>query len=184
MLTITAHTRPSGTVAVEAHDDGRKVAERITRRTYPFLVIYVWQHPDRTATTLKVSRATGNYDTARQFYGEPGVTVLRRHTDGTYTAMDTEWNARQAIVRRQEAEARWDAERRQDRHQVLVHMSDGRVVRIGDPTRHFTYDQALARVHELDPEIVFVRSEADPTTFDVPWADGDDLRLIATLKAA
>ena len=37
MTDITAYTRPSGVVVVQAHEGGRKVAEVTTRRSYPIV---------------------------------------------------------------------------------------------------------------------------------------------------
>lgn len=179
MTQITARTRPNGkSIVVEAFNaDGRKIAETITKSTgYEYLVVTLWRRQAYTAT-LRVAKRSNNWKAAEAALARCGdrSVLLRRHSDGTYTPR-AGWRDRQdAIVRRRQAE-RWMAERTADRHQVLVDLPDGRTVRVGDPTRHFTYDQALER-HEVTPGS-YVRSETDPRYGDIEWATRSDLDLV------
>jgi hypothetical protein len=181
MTTITAHTRPNGkSIIIEARDaDGRRIANTVTKSVgYEYLVVHLWNPDiDGVAAKLRVWKRTDNLDVARRVHdGRPNAVVLRRHSDGTYTPRDGGWRDHQDAIRAAKIKARWLAERDPDRHQVLVDLPDGRTVRVGDPTRHFTYDQALAR-HEVTPDS-YVRSEADPKYADVEWATPADLALV------
>lgn len=188
--TITGYTRPSGVVVIQAHREQAKIAQVVTRASYPFIVVNLWQRPTHGATvdvfgrthprqdytpTLAVVRRTSSYDTASRYRRRPGDVVLRRHTDGTYSEMDTGWNGRQQAIRRRESEARWLSEVDGDHHQVLVVFEDGRTERIGDPSRRFEWHQAQARHDALtaDPlpgqRWAMVRAENDPQYLDVPW---------------
>lgn len=196
MTQITARTRPNGkSIVVEAFNaDGRKIAETITKSVgYTYLVVNLWQRPSGSrpgpmnmhgesgppeqayTPTLSVYKRTGNRDVAERERDRAGgransiTRVLARHTDDTYTVLDKGWGDRQTAIR-------WLANRDAERHQVLVDLPDGRTVRVGDPTRHFTYDQALAR-HEVTPGS-YVRSETDPRYSDIEWATRSDLDLV------
>ena len=198
MTEITAYTRKSGVVVIQAHRDGHKVAETTTKRDYPFLVVNLWERPagssvvsvaiDGTAevgqvyaATVTVYNGTGSHTTARRKRdrGGRGTVILRRHFDGTFTVDDHEWAARNRAKSTAAAEARWIAERDEDRHQVILTLPGGRMVRVGDVRRHFTYDQALARIEGLPREIVMVRSEMDPKYVDLPWATAAELAGVA-----
>lgn len=202
MTDITAYTRPSGVVVVQAHEGGRKVAEVTTRRSYPFLVVNLWRRPAGSGVigvigvtkyghvvegqvydqTLTVYNGTGSRDTARRKRdrGGFGTVVLRRHlSDNTYSVDDDGWAARNTAKSTAAAEARWLAERDADRHQVILILPGGRKVRVGDVRRHFTFDQALARIENLPRDIVMVRSETDPAYADIPWATEAELAGVA-----
>lgn len=197
-VTITAYTRPSGKVVVQAHDNARKVAEAVTAYNLAYLLVGYGKRRSGTVEVIAVDgsvtevqnytpyvsvwKRTGDSDAAlRAKAARPSGVLLRRHPDGTYTEMDDGWNDRQAVVRRKLAEARWMAERDGDHHQVLVRFHDGRVVRIGHPTRHFEWDQAIMRHEALTANpppgmhYAMVRAENDPQWADVPWATPADL---------